>query len=142
MCQKQRDGRAQVLSENLLTKDTVKTFYQKNRYYQNAISKKKKRYCQNTLSEKSHFFKAFLKAFLICVVSNFNILKTLTHLVHTGLFWCFHNPPNSDMDHRIFNEYVIFWHVCTHWGTLTQTTGSLTCICDLFAHVHVRDISL
>ena len=20
-----------------------------------------------------------------------------------GLFWCFHNPPNSDMDYRIFN---------------------------------------
>ena len=114
VCQKQRDGRAQVLTENLLKKDTVKTFYQKNRY-QNVVSEEKKKVLSKHLIRKSHFFKAFLKAFfLFCVVSNFNILKTLTHLVHAGLFWCFHNPSNSDMDHRIFNQYVIFWHVCTH----------------------------
>ena len=36
------------------------------------------------------------------IASNFNSLKTLTLLVHAGLSWCFHNPPNSDTDHRIF----------------------------------------
>ena len=36
-------------------------------------------------------------------VSNFSIMKTLTLLVHAGLFWCFHNPPNSNLDYRIFN---------------------------------------
>ena len=29
-------------------------------------------------------------------------MKTLTLLVHAGLF-CFHNPPNNDMDNMIFN---------------------------------------
>ena len=32
----------------------------------------------------------------ISIVSSFNIMKTLTLLVHAGLFCCFHNPPNSD----------------------------------------------
>ena len=41
----------------------------------------------------------FLPFFFFCIVSNFNILKTLTLLVHAGLFWCVHNPPNSDMDY-------------------------------------------
>ena len=27
-------------------------------------------------------------------------------LVHAGLFLCFHSPPNSDMDYRIFNVCV------------------------------------
>ena len=36
-------------------------------------------------------------------MSNFNILKTLTLLVHAGLFGRLHNPPISDTDFRIFN---------------------------------------
>ena len=44
------------------------------------------------------------------MVSNFNILKTLILLVHAGLLWCFHNPPNSDRDYRILN--VLMWPFC------------------------------
>ena len=35
------------------------------------------------------------------------------------LFWCFHNPPNSDMDYRIFNvhNYVVFLNADTQKGT-------------------------
>ena len=61
MCQKQRDGRAQVLSENLLTKDTVKTFYQKNRYYQNAISKKKEKVLSKHLVRKKSLFQGLFE---------------------------------------------------------------------------------
>ena len=50
-----------------------------------------------TLRQKLNIF------FFFCIASNFNILKTLTLLVHAWLFWCFHNPPNSNMDYRIFN---------------------------------------
>ena len=39
--------------------------------------------------------------FFLYVVSNFSTLKTL--LVNAGLFGCFRNPRNSDMDCRIFN---------------------------------------
>ena len=41
--------------------------------------------------------------FFFRVVFNFSIMKTLTLLVHAGLFGCFHSPPNSEMDCRIFN---------------------------------------
>ena len=44
--------------------------------------------------------------------NNFNILKTLTLLVHAGLFWCFHNPLNSDLDYRTFN--MCTWSLCMH----------------------------
>ena len=39
--------------------------------------------------------------------------------VHAGLFWCFHNPPNSDMGYRIFN--VCMWSFCMliHMGYLS-----------------------
>ena len=37
------------------------------------------------------------------LVSGFNIMKSLTLLVDAGLFGCFCNPSNSDMDYRIFN---------------------------------------
>ena len=44
--------------------------------------------------------------------------KTLKRLVHAGLFWCFHNPPNSDVDQKsltcIIINYAIFWHVYIH----------------------------
>ena len=36
-------------------------------------------------------------------MSLFNILKTLTLLVHAGLFGRLHNSPISDTDCRIFN---------------------------------------
>ena len=36
--------------------------------------------------------------------------ETLTLLVHAGLFWCFHNPLNFDMNYRIFN--VCMWSFC------------------------------
>ena len=35
-----------------------------------------------------------------------NSLKTSTDLVHGGLFWCFPNSPNSDVDCRIFNPFT------------------------------------
>ena len=37
----------------------------------------------------------------INILSNFNTLKILTLFVHAGLFWCFHNPPNSDNWHGL-----------------------------------------
>ena len=46
------------------------------------------------------------------MVSNFNIMKTLTSLVFAGLFWFFHDPLNCDMDHRIFNMHVIPFNMC------------------------------
>ena len=45
-------------------------------------------------------------------------LKILTLLVHAGLFWCFHNPPDSDMDYRIFNVRV--WYYLLHAHTKGQ----------------------
>ena len=51
-----------------------------------------------------------------CIAPNINILKTLRldtfTLAHAGLFWCFYNPSNSDMDYRIFN--VRMWSFCFH----------------------------
>ena len=53
--------------------------------------------------------------FFFDIVSSFNIMKALTLLVHAGLFWCFYNPQNSDMDFK----------------------GSLTCVCDLrYMRIH------
>ena len=40
---------------------------------------------------------------LLLLVSNFNIIKTLTLLMHAGLFGCFCNPSNSEMDYWIFD---------------------------------------
>ena len=39
-------------------------------------------------------------------MSIFNILNTLTLLMHAGLFWCLRTPSNSDMDFGIFNVRV------------------------------------
>ena len=51
------------------------------------------------------------------MVPNFNMMKTVTLLVHAGLFSRFHNPPNSDIDYRIFNMHMwSFLHVYTHAG--------------------------
>ena len=50
------------------------------------------------------------------IVSNFSSLKSMTLLVHAGLFWCFHrNPPNSDVDYRIFD--VRMWSFCMRMHT-------------------------
>ena len=35
-----------------------------------------------------------------------NSLKTSTNSVHGGLFWCFPNSPDSDVDCRIFNPFT------------------------------------
>ena len=56
----------------------------------------------------SSFF--FLSSFAWWPAST--LWRLLTLLVHAGLFWCFLNPPNSDMDCRTFN-------VCM--GSLLQT---------------------
>ena len=44
--------------------------------------------------------------------------KIINLFMHAGLFQCFHNPPDCDMDRRIFNVYVIFLLLYTHRGTL------------------------
>ena len=55
--------------------------------------------------------------------------------VHAGLFWCFHNPPNSDVDCRICN--VRMWSFCMYilgvprffcpiWSTFVESAQSLT----------------
>ena len=41
-------------------------------------------------------------------------IKTVTLLVHAELFWCFHNPSNSDRDYKIFNMSI-----CVHTGDLS-----------------------
>ena len=50
---------------------------------------------ESCITESSIFFP---------VASSINVLNnlTLSVLVHAELFWQFHNPPNSDMDNRIF----------------------------------------
>ena len=59
----------------------------------------------------------FFFFFFFPIVSKFNMMKTPTLLVPVGLFWCFHSPPNSDMDPSIFNvRYVIFLHAYIHTG--------------------------
>ena len=58
------------------------------------------------------------------IASNFNSMKTLTLLVHAGLSWCFHNPPNSDTDHRIFtihmSSFCLRIHTAPHYKYITQ----------------------
>ena len=58
-------------------------------------------------------FCRFFSSFFFGIVSNLNTLKTLTLLVHSGIFWSFYNPPSSDMDNRIFNVCVSFF-ACVH----------------------------
>ena len=39
-------------------------------------------------------------------------------ILHAGLFWCFHNPRNSDMDNRIVNVRMrIFIYIFLHAST-------------------------
>ena len=35
---------------------------------------------------------------------------SVAFLVHTGLFWCFHNTPNSDKDYTIFSLRIQSFH--------------------------------
>ena len=44
-------------------------------------------------------------------------LKNLTLVAHAGLFWCFHNPPNSDTDYRIVNLPPLLWSLRMHTHT-------------------------
>ena len=67
-----------------------------------------------------------LSSFVHCIVSNFNIVKTLdTYRTQAGLFWCFHNfrhkPSNSDVwtttvqllqDLFLVNFNVRMWSFC------------------------------
>ena len=75
--------------------------------YQRGAASKDLCLRQFSLTMLFFFFKFFF-SFFFCIVLNLdNILKTLTLLfVRVGLFWCFCNPPNSDMDHRIFNVRI------------------------------------
>ena len=52
------------------------------------------------------------------IASSINTWKALTYSVHAGLFECFHNPPNSDMDHRIFNVRMCSCSMREHMGDL------------------------
>ena len=45
-------------------------------------------------------------------------LQWLTVLAYAGLFRCFHSPPNSDMDHRIFSMHVGLFFMCMYTGDL------------------------
>ena len=70
--------------------------------------------------------------FIFPIVSNFNMMKTLTLSVHAGLFWCFHSPPHSDVDYRIFN--VRMWSCCMRihsvysliWRAFVESAQNLT----------------
>ena len=45
------------------------------------------------------------------------IRRTLTVLVHAGLFRCFLNPPNMDMDYRVcMSSFCMYIYIHT-WGT-------------------------
>ena len=51
-------------------------------------------------------------------VSNFSNLKILAPLVPSGLCWCFHNPPNCDMDYWIFDVHYVISSFCTRETSL------------------------
>ena len=48
--------------------------------------------------------------------------EDLTILVHAGLMGCFHNPPNSVMDCRIFNQRMWPFCMCLHIGDLSLSS--------------------
>ena len=57
-------------------------------------------------------------------------LTLLSFLVHAGLFLCFHSPPNSDMDDRIFNVCVcdlFCMHIYTHGGPRFRVSSEEPC---------------
>ena len=84
-------------------------------------------YCILSLPLPPCAFASSPDGFLLCIISfslifffflrwrltfdkTFFFWKLMTLLVRTGVFWCFHNPPNSDMDYRIFNMQM--WSFC------------------------------
>ena len=69
----------------------------------------------------SLMFQSFICSFsfLFLTVSSFGHYDDSDTLAHAGLFWCFHCPPNSDMDYRIFN--VPMWSHATHARTHART---------------------
>ena len=53
--------------------------------------------------------------------------------VHAGSFLCFHNPPNSDMDYRVFNvPYVIILMRCVYTRGVGHTGKTNTSFGDCF----------
>ena len=57
---------------------------------------------------------------LPCSVQLRHSEELLTLSVYAGLFWCFHNPLNSDKDYRIFN--VCMWSCCMRMHTRGTTS--------------------
>ena len=84
------------------------------------------------------------------MVSNARLLKTLTLVVRAGLFWGFHDPPNSDkffcictvfdMNLRIFNVHVQSFCMLDKHTIVYWTSGSLPYPTDLnfFNRVQVK----
>ena len=62
---------------------------------------------------------------LLLCSAHLNTLKILTFTVHAGLFKCFQNPGNSDMDYRIFNLCMCSFCMRIHTGGL-----------NLLSHMH------
>ena len=71
---------------------------------------------------------SFSSFFFFRTVAKFNILNIRTLVVHAGLPWCFHNPPNSDMFCRIFNV--------SHLSAYVYTRG--TSVYNLFRRTFVE----
>ena len=71
--------------------------------------------CSPPPSPPPHLLFLFL---FLCLVSIFNILMTETFRAHGFFFFFFCNPPNSDVDCRIFS--VCIWSFCQriHKGNL------------------------
>ena len=59
--------------------------------------------------------KNYLRSFFSCIEPTCNVWKTLTLLLQAGLCWCFHNPPNPDMNYRVINMHT--WSFCMHKHT-------------------------
>ena len=57
-------------------------------------------------------------------VTTINRLIILPHFSACWVFSCFHNPPHSDMDYRIFN--VRTWYFLCHAYTCTRELGTPT----------------
>ena len=71
----------------------------------------------------SAIFFFFSVLFLYSALSLYSHMDSLcfTFPMPAGLFECFHNPVNSDIDHRIINIYVIFLHVYVHTEDISST---------------------
>ena len=91
--------------------------------------------CSGRSAGKGNFF------CIVTILSNCNTLKTLIFLVHTGLFWCLHNLPNSGKYHELEDDKRIFymctWSFCIRhvyiyidtWGTSVYSLIWRTLFC-------------